>query len=256
MDIITERLGGLAGGRVLDLATGSGAFAARLAAGLASYAELVAVDTSPRALEAARKNLAGLRAARVEAADGAALPYADGSFDTVAVANSLHHFPDPRAVLAEAARVLAPGGALLVLEMHREAASAPEESHVLLHHWWAAVDSAGGVFHAETFRRAEIRALLEGLGLNDLSWDEVPDEEGDPLGAELLDEIEGAVAAYRGKIAALRESAAPAALAPAPAALAPAALAALEARGEELLARVRAVGFRSAPSLFYLGRKA
>ncbi|MBL8966387.1 MAG: methyltransferase domain-containing protein [Spirochaetaceae bacterium] len=245
MDIIADRLRGLAGGRVLDLATGSGAFAARLAAGLASYDAICAVDSSPRALQAARANLAGLRAARVEEADAAALPYPDASFDTVAVANSLHHFADPRAVLAEAARVLAPGGRLLVLEMHREAADAPAESHVLLHHWWAAVDSAGGTFHAETLDRAAIRALMVGSCLSAESWDEVPGDEDDPLDPGLLAEIEGAVTAYRGKIAALREGAA----------LPEGALAALEARGGELLARVRRVGFRSAPSLFFVGRK-
>jgi SAM-dependent methyltransferase len=49
-------------------------------------------------------------------ADAAALPFRDASFRSVFMRDLLHHVPAPERVLAEAVRVLAPGGALCVLE--------------------------------------------------------------------------------------------------------------------------------------------
>ena len=50
------------------------------------------------------------------AADATRLPFADGSFDAVLIRDLLHHLPDRAAALAEAARVLAPGGRLTLIE--------------------------------------------------------------------------------------------------------------------------------------------
>lgn len=49
-------------------------------------------------------------------ADAARVPFADDSFDAVLIRDLLHHVPSRRAVLAEALRVLRPGGALAVVE--------------------------------------------------------------------------------------------------------------------------------------------
>jgi ubiquinone/menaquinone biosynthesis C-methylase UbiE len=63
-------------------------------------------------LEVLRERLAadGATNVVVETADAAALPYPDGSFDGVVMANLLHLVPDPARVLAEARRVLTAGG--------------------------------------------------------------------------------------------------------------------------------------------------
>ena len=50
---------------------------------------------------------------------GEHLPLADESVDAVLVVDALHHFPDREAALAEATRVLAPGGVLVVREFDR-----------------------------------------------------------------------------------------------------------------------------------------
>ncbi|HWE30215.1 MAG TPA: methyltransferase domain-containing protein [Polyangia bacterium] len=71
-------------------------------------------------------------------ADGALLPFADGGFDAVLIRDVLHHVPAPAAVLAEARRVLAPGGRLVLVEPNRnspliwaQAALIPAERAVL-----------------------------------------------------------------------------------------------------------------------------
>ena len=49
-------------------------------------------------------------------ADAAHLPFGDGVFDFVLIRDVLHHVPDPTGVVAEAHRVLAPGGRMVVIE--------------------------------------------------------------------------------------------------------------------------------------------
>jgi ubiquinone/menaquinone biosynthesis C-methylase UbiE len=54
--------------------------------------------------------------ARFAAADATALPFGPATFQSVFIRDLLHHMPDPRPVLAEAVRVLAPGGRFFLLE--------------------------------------------------------------------------------------------------------------------------------------------
>jgi SAM-dependent methyltransferase len=68
------------------------------------------LDFDPGAVAAARA-----RGLAVREGDLASARLADGAFDAVAMVHVLEHVPDPRALLAEAARVLAPGGRLAVV---------------------------------------------------------------------------------------------------------------------------------------------
>jgi SAM-dependent methyltransferase len=68
------------------------------------------VDLSPRMVE-----LAHARGVDAREGDVQQLPFADGSFDTVVSAWMLYHVPDLDAGLAEIARVLVPGGALIAV---------------------------------------------------------------------------------------------------------------------------------------------
>ena len=78
---------------------------------------VIAVDGSADMLQAARARLADL--ANVEVRRGAleALPIDDGQLDVAVLALVLHHLPDPARALAEAGRVLAPGGRVLIVDM-------------------------------------------------------------------------------------------------------------------------------------------
>lgn len=100
-----------------DLGCGTGATTEALAP---FVAKVVAVDESPEMLEAAHHRLANYEdEGRVELRHGSleALPAEDGELDAALLMLVLHHLSDPAAVLAEAARVLAPGGRLLVVDM-------------------------------------------------------------------------------------------------------------------------------------------
>ncbi|MFJ9697466.1 class I SAM-dependent methyltransferase [Kitasatospora sp. NPDC101183] len=99
-------------GVVLDLGSGTG----RVAAHLASPARrVIAVDRSHGMLEFARGSLPDRHAVALRA-DVRHLPIRDASVDAVICSGVLHHLPDWRGALAEAARVLAPGGTLIVRE--------------------------------------------------------------------------------------------------------------------------------------------
>ncbi len=108
----------LSGARVVDLATGTGGAAAALIAREPRIASLVAVDGAPHMLERAAPRLAPLGPrARTLLADVRSVPLAAGAADVVAVAYLLHLL-DPvarAAVLAEARRLLRPGGRLVVV---------------------------------------------------------------------------------------------------------------------------------------------
>jgi ArsR family transcriptional regulator len=106
-------------GDVIDIGSGDGAAASALAPYCRS---LTCVDTSPRMVEATRERLASFPHARVQVADVHALPFADGSFDAILLFHTLTYAERPARALAECARVLRPGGrlVLLCLDRHRQ----------------------------------------------------------------------------------------------------------------------------------------
>jgi ubiquinone/menaquinone biosynthesis C-methylase UbiE len=107
-------------GRVLDIGTGTG----RMVELFAGQAErFVALDNSVEMLRLARAKLAGMaNAAAVQGhteivlGDFNALPFADGSFDTILFHQVLHYAQHPETAIGEAARVLAPEGQLMVVD--------------------------------------------------------------------------------------------------------------------------------------------
>lgn len=101
------------GHRVLDLATGVGAMAARLRRSFPGV-HLVGVDLSQAQLTAARRNHPELPVLR---GDGTRLPFADATFDRVHCSWLLEHVPSPSAVLEDVRRVLRPGGFCQFIEV-------------------------------------------------------------------------------------------------------------------------------------------
>ena len=101
------------GDRVLDLATGVGAMATRLAQQFPGI-HLVGVDLSAPQLRACRVNHPELIVLR---GDATRLPFADGTFDRVHCSWLLEHVPSPAAVLREVHRVLKPGAFCQFIEV-------------------------------------------------------------------------------------------------------------------------------------------
>ena len=101
------------GTRILDIATGTGLML-RSAAELSGASGLaIGLDPSVEMLRECRRHCA----APVLRAFGEQLPFADGSFDIVSMGYALRHAADMRGFFRECARVLKPGGRLLVLEI-------------------------------------------------------------------------------------------------------------------------------------------
>jgi ubiquinone/menaquinone biosynthesis C-methylase UbiE len=114
IDVALELAAIRPGHRVLDLGTGTGAVLRMLAARAGAPREVVGVDRSASMLAAAPDLPKGWRLVR---ADAAALPFPEESFDVGTAAYLLHLLDTPtrRAVIADAARVLRPGGRLITV---------------------------------------------------------------------------------------------------------------------------------------------
>ncbi|GAB3652175.1 class I SAM-dependent methyltransferase [Glycomyces tarimensis] len=105
-----------ADGAVLDIGTGPGVLLMELARSRPDL-KLTGVDVSADMIDAARRNLGDTAAVRT--ADVAALPFDPESFDVVVASFTAHHWDDPLAGAAEIARVLRPGGRMLVYDFDR-----------------------------------------------------------------------------------------------------------------------------------------
>lgn len=103
-------------GDLVDVGTGTGRMI-ELLGGKATTA--LGLDRNPEMLRLARSRLdaAELTAARVQTGDMYQLPLADAACDTIVLHQVLHYADDPAAVIDEAARVLRPGGRLLVIDL-------------------------------------------------------------------------------------------------------------------------------------------
>ena len=101
--------------RVLDVATGTGLTALAVAP---LVAKVPGLDVSSGMLNEARRRAAGTGITNVEFHQGSAeaVPFPDASFDAVTCRMAAHHFDSVPAFLVESARVLVPGGRLLVAD--------------------------------------------------------------------------------------------------------------------------------------------
>jgi SAM-dependent methyltransferase len=234
MPTLKDLLPSLPAQRVLDVATGAGAFIERLAEILPDYTEIIGVDTSQRACEAFGAAFKDQPNIRFEAMDAAHLGFDDASFDLVSIANSLHHFADPQSVISEMKRVLRPGGYFLVSEMYSDHRTETQLTHVYLHHWWATVDTAQGIVHHLTYSRQELVDLVAGVGLLDLELHDSSDLDDDPKDPEGVVALNGIIDRYIERATGYPD---------------------LQSRGEQLRQRVSEVGFHNAATLIALGKK-
>lgn len=131
---------------VADLGCGTGHTSEALAP---FVAKIIAVDGSEAMLAAAEERLAPHPHVELRQGDLEDLPLDDGQLDAAILFLALHHLPEPSRVLAEARRVLKPGGRLLVIDMlpHNREDFRQEMGHVWLgfdqDHMHRLMDDAG-----------------------------------------------------------------------------------------------------------------
>ncbi len=118
-------------GRLVDIGTGTGRMI-ELFGAVAQSA--IGVDRSPEMLRLARAKLDGSRQCELRQGDISALPLDDGCADTVILHQVLHFIPAPEAALAEAARLLAPGGRILIADFapHEREELRTQDAHARL----------------------------------------------------------------------------------------------------------------------------
>lgn len=135
--------------RILDVGSGAGQIAKPLLKYADQDASVTCFDLSLEMLRRARQRLKS-HLPRYAAADLTHLPFADGSFDCITCGYVIEHLPDPRPGLAELARVLSPGGRMMLL---------------------ATEDSMSGAFTSRlwlcrTYNRRELQRVCEEVGLH------------------------------------------------------------------------------------------
>lgn len=136
---------------ILDVGSGAGQIIRHLLKTCPEQTRIVGFDLSAEMLRRAKERLKSDRPAFV-AADLMKMPFRDGSFDCITCGYVLEHVPDPAPGLSEFARVLRPGGTVLLL------ATEDSFSGLLTSHTWK----------CRTFNRNELKSVCRDVGLQ---WD-------------------------------------------------------------------------------------
>lgn len=183
------------GTQLLDLASGAGEPAVTAAAMVGANGHVTATDISEPMVQALVQRMARLQLGNVSCrqADMEALPFGDASFDAVTCRYGLMYARDPGQAMAEAARVVRPGGRVAYMVWGPEA-----NNSVIFHGARAANAFLGGVLPEEGFlaptRLAEpglLAALMSAAGLADAQEQDLIFEPrikvGLPFWAPLLD---------------------------------------------------------------------
>jgi len=163
------------GDKVLDIAGGTGDLARAFAAKVGARGLVVLTDINESMLRVGRDRLLddGITSPTLTC-DAERLPFAGGSFDLVTVAFGLRNMTHKDAALAEMARVLRPGGRLLVLEFSKIAEPLRKPYDWYSFHVmprigkWVARDDSSYRYLAESIRmhpdQATLKAMMKGAG--------------------------------------------------------------------------------------------
>jgi ArsR family transcriptional regulator len=164
---LVQALGTAPVGDLLDIGTGTG-HVLQLIGGRAESG--IGVDRSIDMLKFARANIwrAGLRNCQVRLADMLRLPFPAASFDTVTLRMVLHFAENPAATIAEAARVLRPGGRLIVIDFAAHDRAELREAHA--HRWLGFADEQIAQYIEAAGLSTDMLRRLDGGSLSVRLW--------------------------------------------------------------------------------------
>lgn len=234
--MLKERLGSVSGGRILDVATGGGSFISYIVEGFRDYEEIIGIDSSDRAIEAANKTFVQDSIHFIQM-DAENMEFEDESFDCVCISNSLHHFANTERVLIEMKRVLKPGGIFLINEMICDNQRETQMTHVFIHHWWGKIDTQRGIVHNETLKKADIVCTANTLGLRDIDMWEFADDDEHAMDSENIEYMIGTIDRYLNIAKDFRD------------------FKELKAAGDKLKERLKSLGITGATQLMVMGTK-
>lgn len=137
------------GARILETACGSGQGLGYLARNASSVS---AIDIDDTLLQAARRHYAGNAKIRISKGDAHNLPFENESLDAVILYEAIYYLPEPEKFAAEAFRVLAKGGKLIICSANRELP-----------------DFNPSPFSRRYFSAGELSGLMSGAGFSGIS---------------------------------------------------------------------------------------
>jgi SAM-dependent methyltransferase len=193
LDALVQLVPEADGSRWLEVACGPGSISRALAPRVGS---ILGVDLTPAMVEKATEEAAsaGILNAEFSVGDATALELADASFDGAVTRFSLHHIPAPRRVVQEMARVVRPGGSVILADFiadpDRDAYAAIEE-----------IERLRDPSHWSCLTAEQLRTIGEGAHLEleheqllpfDIDYDDwLRRGSGGPGAAELIDRLRG-----------------------------------------------------------------
>lgn len=169
MEFLNQHLGQTHGGRLLDFGTGQGQSVRLLIDAFQDYSSIVGVDVQDPRERVGDDLLQNPKTSWLKI-DGMYLPFADSVFDTVSIANVLHHLrpSDIGSIFSENLRVLKHGGRLVIWETVSDGLNEMQMTQLYFHHWRGEIDRLLGYEHNPTFTRSELTSLVSGIRLADV----------------------------------------------------------------------------------------
>ena len=180
--MMVEMSGVRPGMRVLDLAGGTGDLAAHFAGAVGEPGSVVLADINPAMMRVGRDRLlddghAGVALCQTSAES---LPFADGSFQCVAIGFGLRNFTDKESALREIHRVLVAGGVLLVLEFSKPENPVLESAYSVFQSFWPGLgrviagDAASYQYLVESIRlhppQKALKLMMEDAGFTPVEY--------------------------------------------------------------------------------------
>lgn len=163
VEVMVEMAAPGPGAMALDVATGTGLVAFALAAEIADGGYVFGVDFTAamlaRAAEQQNGNGGAVLGERVSlaAADATRLPFPDAMFSIVTCRFSVHHFTHAVPAMQEMARVLAPGGRLVIGEF-----GMPEDSQKAA--YFNRMERLRGHSHVQAFSPSQLQQMMADVG--------------------------------------------------------------------------------------------